>query len=53
MRLVLAEEAPQHGSEPDLQPSPYPLVHVVFVVPEFVRELLALYRKGDRDDDLR
>jgi hypothetical protein len=50
--LVLAEEAPQHGCEPDLQPPPYPSVNVVLVVPEFVRELLALNREGDWNDGL-
>ena len=53
VRLVLPEKAPQHCREPDLQPPPHCRVRVVLVVPELVRELLALHREGDRDDDLR
>ena len=49
---MLPEKAPQHGREPDLQSPPHPSVRVVLVVPELVRELLALHRKGDRHDDL-
>jgi hypothetical protein len=53
VRLVLPEKAPQYRREPDLQRLPHPLVRVVLVVPELVRELLALHGEGDRDDDLR
>ena len=49
---MLAEKAPQHGREPDLQPLPYPVICVVLVMPELMRELLALHRESDRDDDV-
>ena len=53
VRLVLPEKTPQYRREPDLQHLPHPLVRIVLVVPELVRELLALHGEGDWDDDLR
>jgi hypothetical protein len=49
---MLPEIAPQHSRETNLQPPPHPIVRVVLVVPKLVRELLALHREGDRDNDL-
>lgn len=52
VRLMLPEEAPQHGREPEFKPAPDLPVNVVLVVPELVCELLALDREGDRNDHI-
>jgi hypothetical protein len=51
--LVLAQETPQHGGEPDLQPRLDIDIRAVLVVPKLVSKLLALDRERDRDDDVR